>query len=240
MIPAMAQESEDDEVPPRRGEVRLPAAVATLAAIALYAALPNELLIGGRIVLPVLEVALLIALVAANPHRMTRENRLLRLLSVGLAVLIVAANLVALIVLVQALISGEATEGKTLLLAAGQVWATNVIAYGLLFWELDRGGPVRRQVTKRKELPDADFRFPQDEDHDTVVEVARGSSIQGNWVPAFLDYLYLSCTNSSAFSPTDTMPLSSRAKLLMMAESTSALLISVLVIARAVGALQPS
>ena len=138
------------------------------------------------------------------------------------------------------MLSGEASEGKQLLLAAGQVWATNVIAYGLLFWEMDRGGPVRRRVTKRAELPDADFRFPQDEDHDTAPEVARRSSIQGNWLPGFVDYLYMSCTNSSAFSPTDTMPLSSRAKLLMMAESTSALLISVLVIARAVGALQSS
>jgi hypothetical protein len=229
-----------DEVPPRRSEPRLPAAVATLAAIVLYAALPNELLIGPRILLPILETALLIALVAANPRRMNRENRLLRSLSTGLAVLIVLANLGALVFLLDALITGEAQEGRTLLLAAAQVWATNVIAYALLFWEMDRGGPVRRQTTKREDLPLADFRFPQDEDHDTVVEVARGSSIQGNWVPAFLDYLYLSCTNSSAFSPTDTMPLSSRAKLLMMAESTSALLVSVLVIARAVGALQPS
>jgi hypothetical protein len=235
----MAQKSEDDdEVPPRRGEVRLPAAIATVLAIALYAALPNQLLIGGRYILPALEILLLIALVAANPNHLTRENRLLRLLSLGLAVLIVLANLGALLFLLQELISGEAKEGKSLLLAAGQIWATNVIAYGLLFWELDRGGPVRRQVAERKDLPDADFRFPQDEDHDTVTEVARGSSIQGNWVPAFLDYLYMSCTNSSAFSPTDTMPLSNRAKLLMMAESTSALLISVLLIARAVSALQ--
>jgi hypothetical protein len=235
----LAQKSEDDdEVPPRRGEVRLPAAIATVLAIALYAALPNQLLIGGRYILPALEILLLIALVAANPNHLTRENRLLRLLSLGLAVLIVLANLGALLFLLQELISGEAKEGKSLLLAAGQIWATNVIAYGLLFWELDRGGPVRRQVAERKDLPDADFRFPQDEDHDTVTEVARGSSIQGNWVPAFLDYLYMSCTNSSAFSPTDTMPLSNRAKLLMMAESTSALLISVLLIARAVSALQ--
>jgi hypothetical protein len=229
-----------EEDPPRRREARLPAAVATLAAILLYAALPNELLLGPRILLPVLETGLLIALVAANPRHLTRENRLLRSLSVGLAVLIVLGNLGALVFLVGALVTGEAQEGKTLLLAAAQVWATNVIAYALLFWEMDRGGPVRRQVARRGDLLDADFRFPQDEDHDTVTEVARRSSIQGNWVPAFVDYLYVSCTNSSAFSPTDTMPLSGRAKLLMMAESTSALLISVLVIARAVGALQPS
>jgi hypothetical protein len=230
-----------DEVAPRRGEVRTPAAVATLVAIVLYAALPNDLLLGPRIGLPILELLLLIPLVFANPHRMTRENRLLRVLSVGLAGLIVLANFITLIFLLQALIRGKAgtDDGQTLLLAAGQVWATNVIAYGLLFWEIDRGGPVRRSVTPRRKLPDADFRFPQDEDHDTVVEVARGSSIQGNWVPAFIDYLYMSCTNSSAFSPTDTMPLTTRSKVLMMIESTSALLISVLVIARAVSALQP-
>jgi hypothetical protein len=117
------------------------------------------------------------------------------------------------------------------------VWLTNVIVYALAFWELDRGGPVARTRLARNDLPKADFRFPQDEDHDTVVEVNKGSSKVSGWVPTLVDYAYMSVTNSSAFSPTDTMPLSTRAKILMGIESTSALVISVLVIAKGVGSL---
>jgi hypothetical protein len=126
-----------------------------------------------------------------------------------------------------------------MLLAAGQVWLTNIIAFGLIFWELDRGGPVARtQIRERRDLPPADFRFSQDENDDAVDEVAVGASGRSDWVPTLMDYLYVSVTNSTAFSPTDTMPLSVRAKLLMSVESVAALLTSVLVIARAVGALQ--
>jgi len=96
---------------------------------------------------------------------------------------------------------------------------------------------VARTQQDREELPPADFRFSQDENDDAIVEVARGSSGKSDWVPALVDYLYVSVTNSTAFSPTDTMPLSSRAKLLMAAESVSALVLSILVIARAVSAL---
>ena len=127
-----------------------------------------------------------------------------------------------------------------LLLAALQVWLTNVIAFGLLYWELDRGGPVSRTQRPREELPPADFRFPQDEDHDASPEVRRGSAEASDWVPVLADYLYVSVTNSSAFSPTDTMPLLSRTKLLMALQSTSALILSLLVVAHAVGALGQS
>ena len=89
----------------------------------------------------------------------------------------------------------------------------------------------------RAVLPPADFRFPQDEDHDAVDEVAARSAVKSDWSPAFLDYFYVSVTNSSAFSPTDTMPLSHRAKMLMAIESVSALMLSVLVIARGVSLL---
>jgi hypothetical protein len=108
----------------------------------------------------------------------------------------------------------------------------------LLFWSLDRGGPVARGTLAREKLPLADFRFTHDEDDDTVVEVAAGSSKIADWAPTFVDYLYVSTTNSSAFSPTDTMPLTSRAKIFMGIEATAALLTSLLVIARAVGTLK--
>ncbi|MEO7058612.1 MAG: hypothetical protein ABI083_02745 [Lapillicoccus sp.] len=96
---------------------------------------------------------------------------------------------------------------------------------------------MARSELPRCEMPLADLRFSHDEDHDTVEEVRRGSSVDAGWVPVFVDYLYVSLTNSSAFSPTDTMPLTSRLKLLMGTEATAALLISLIVVARAVGSL---
>jgi hypothetical protein len=220
------------------GEPRLPAAAAIVAAIVLYAALPSQLLLGPRFVVPGLELVLFIPLLAANPRRMSRENRWLRRLSITLLLLIAASNLLALILLIRQLVTGEATAPGQLLGAAGQVWFTNVLVFALAFWELDRGGPITRRRMERLGLPSADFRFPQDEDHDAITEVARRSSAKSGWTPGFLDYLYVSITNSSAFSPTDTMPLSARAKLLMAVESVSALIMSVLVVSFAVGLLQ--
>jgi hypothetical protein len=227
------------DAPTRRaGEPRLPAAVAVSAAIVLYAVLPDQLLVAPRIVVPGLEALLFVPLVVANPRRMTRENRWLRRLSIGLVVVIAVANALALVLLIGRLVYGGVSQGRQLLLAAGQVWLTNILVFALAFWELDRGGPVVRATYPRERLPDADFRFPQDEDHDAVREVAARSSMKSGWVPGFIDYLYVSITNSSAFSPTDSMPLSPRAKILMGTESVSAILLSVLVIARGVSLLQ--
>lgn len=199
--------------------------------------LPEPLLVGPRFLIPGLELALLVVLIATNPWRMTRQTRWSRAASLSLAVLVVTSNLITLVLMVAVLVGDQDTAGTSLLLAALQVWATNVIAFGLIYWELDRGGPVTRTQTAREELPLADFRFTQDETQDTVVEVAAGSSVKADWISTFVDYLYLSTTNSSAFSPTDTMPLTSRAKILMGVQATAALVTSLLVIARAVGAL---
>jgi hypothetical protein len=218
------------------GENRWPPAVAVVIAIALYALLPESLIFRPRFLIPSMEALLLAALVATNPTRLTRETRLSRWASLALIGLIIATNFTALGLLVKLLSTGHA-NGGSLLVAALQVWATDVIAFGILFWTLDRGGPVARATLPREQLPLADFRFSHDEDHDAVVEVAAGSSKIADWAPSFVDYLYVSTTNSSAFSPTDTMPLTSRAKILMGLEATSALLTSLLVIARAVGTL---
>src|SRR3954465_1233618 len=220
----------------RTGEPRWRAALAVLVAIALYALLPESLLFAPRLLIPGLELALLVALGAHNPRRLTRETRWSRSASLGLAGLVLLTNLAALGLLVHDLVKSS-PGGADLLLAAFQVWATNVIAFGLLYGELARGGPVARISLPRERLPLADFRFTQDETSGTVVEVAAGSSQKADWIPLFIDYLYLSTTNSSAFSPTDTMPLSSRAKVLMGVQATAALFTSLLVIARAVGAL---
>jgi len=221
----------------RPGEPRLPATCAILAAVALYGLLPTRLIVGPRLVVPVLELLLFVPLLAANPRRMNRQSVLHRRLAIALVLLIAVANGLALILLIRELVGGQARHGPALLLAAGQVWLTNIIMFALAFWEIDRGGPVRRTQTARPDLPPADFRFPQDEDQDAIEEVAAGSSARSGWTPGFIDYLYVSVTNSSAFSPTDTMPLSARAKLLMAAESVSAIVLSVLVIAKGVSLL---
>lgn len=218
------------------GENRLPPAIAVVVAALAYGLLPSELQFGPRLVMPVLSLLLLTALVVTNPVRMNKESRWSRIASTVLACLIIVANLVGLGMLVASLPDKEASA-PALLLGAVQVWLTGVIGFALLYWELDRGGPVARRSKPRSELPPADWRFSQDENDDTVIEVKRSASTTSGWVPTFLDYAYMSLTNSSAFSPTDTMPLSARAKCLMGLQATAALFISLLVVARAVGSL---
>jgi len=212
--------------------------VAVLVAIALYAALPNSLLLGPRFVIPGIETALLIPLIAINPKRLTRETRWSRIVSLALAFVLIVVNLIALGMLLHALTASHVTDGRQLLLAALQVWLTNIVAFGLVYWELDRGGAVARSDRSRTRMQRADFRFTQDEDDDTISEVAAGSSAVSDWVPTFIDYLYVSITNSTAFSPTDTMPLSHRAKAIMSVQGVAALITSLLVIARAVSILK--
>ena len=133
-------------------------------------------------------------------------------------------SLTATGLLMWALATAEITAGQ-LLLNALVVWGTNLIVFGLLFWELDEGGPLRR-VTYGCVTPD--FQFPQDQ--------FPGLAPPG-WRPRLLDYEYVSLTNSLALSPTDAMPLSRRAKSLMGLESLVSNALVVLVIARAVNVL---
>jgi uncharacterized membrane protein len=218
-------------------EWRWPAILAVLIALGLDGALPSEFPAFLRIGVVVLGLVLLIPVTVINPVRLNRQTRWSRALSVTLALVLVVANETALAILIVALVSEKHPNGPADLLAALQVWITNIMAFGLLFWELDRGGPVSRRIDHRGDLPRADFRFPQDEDADTVVEVARRSSVKSDWVPAFADYLYLSLTNSMAYSPTDVMPLSSRVKGLMGLQSAASFVLVALVIARAVSLL---
>jgi hypothetical protein len=217
------------------GENRLPPACAVVVAVVVYALLPSAVLITNRLLIPAVEVLLLIALLVTNPKRMTRQTRWSRWVSIALAILLILTNLVALGLLVSQITDGE--SGGDLLVAAMQIWLTNVIGFALLYWELDRGGPVVRREAERDDLPDADWRFSQDENDDAVIEVSRTSSESGGWIPNFVDYLYVSLTNSSAFSPTDTMPLTSRAKILMGIQATAALLVTLVVVSFAVGSL---
>ena len=209
-----------------RREPRWPATLAVLVAIVLQLVLPRHvaLYLGPRWMIPALEGVLAVALLIANPwHRL--ESRNLRPFSVGLIILINAANLVALGGLVSDLLNGTNAGGRSLVYASVPIWLTNVIVFGLWYWELDRGGPAARL---KAEHPAPDFLFPQQ----TAPGVAPG------WTPTFLDYLYTSFTNATAFSPTDTMPLSPWAKLLMMIQSLASLLTIALVISRAVNILK--
>ncbi|MER6539749.1 hypothetical protein ABT215_39445 [Streptomyces sp900105755] len=164
---------------------------ATLVAIALYLLLPQRLLIAPRYVLPALEGVLLIPLIAINPRRLTRQTRAFRVLSLTLVAVIAASNLLALGALIHDLVSAEVKDGRELLVASLQIWLTNVIVFGLAYWELDRGGPVSRTQAPREELPLADFRFSQDENDEAVQEISDGSSKTSDWVPTLMDYLYV-------------------------------------------------
>jgi hypothetical protein len=143
-------------------------------------------------------------------------------------------NTASLVSVVAALVDGSAKQGTDLLLGAFQIWLVNGIVFGLIYWELDRGGPVVRATAKRQDLPPADFRFPHDENDGAIVEVAASSSKTIDWRPNLVDYLYVACTNSTAFSPTDTMPLKSRTKALMALQAIESLVLSLLVVARGV------
>lgn len=221
----------------RISEHRWPAATALLVALTLYATLPSVFPAALKIVVLVIGLGLFVPLLVANPVRFERETSWSRSASVAQAVVLLVANQVAIIVLIITLVTPEAGSGPRLLLGALQVWATNVIAVGLVLWELDRGGPVSRSALDRPQLPAADLRFSQDEDHDAADEVAAGASKVTDWRPTFVDYLYTSLSNSMAFSASDSMPLSPRAKVLLGLQAFSGFVILALVIARAVSLL---
>jgi uncharacterized membrane protein len=220
-----------------RAEHRWPAVVGVLVALTLYATLPSTFLPALRYSVVAIGLISLIPLIVLNPKRLHRETPWSKYIAAGQALLLVLANEIALVQLVVELVTAKSSDGPTLLLAALQVWVTNVIAFALVYWDMDRGGPVTRRHAARRDIPLADFRFPQDEDHDAVDEVARRSSVKIDWMPGFFDYFYFSLSNSMAFSPTDSMPLSHRAKALMALESFGAFVMLALVIARAVSLL---
>jgi uncharacterized membrane protein len=216
----------------RRGVRRLetedpfwPAQLMLVVVIGLYFALPAELRIGPVWIIPLAEVLLLGGLVFATPRVVTDEHHGRRRLALGLTGLVAAANIAALVLLAHNLLNGPSTSGRALLGGGLIVWTTNVIVFGLWFWELDRGGPAARRL-----YPDAqpDFFFPA---MDPDVPAPKG------WVPSFPDYFYVSITNSTAFSPTDTMPLTIRAKTLMGIQGVVSLVTLGLIVARAVNIL---
>jgi uncharacterized membrane protein len=209
-----------------KSETRWPVVASILVAIALQLLLPNKVLVGlgAKAVVPGIEGVLLLVLLVTNPGRLTSEQRHLRVVGIALVALVSIANTVSLVDLIHALLYDQKTAGRTLVYASVPIWLTNVIAFGLWYWELDRGGPARRTLSTH---PRPDFLFPQ--------MGARGAD--PTWTPDFSDYLYTSFTNATAFSPTDTLPLTRWAKLLMALQSIASLITVAIVISRAVNIL---
>ena len=154
-----------------------------------------------------------------------RETAAHRAASLTLVAVVSAANVASLVLLVHSLLNGVQRAGAELFFAAMQIWLTNVIVFGLWYWELDRGGPSARCRTSHRE---PDFLFPQ---------MTTPAAAPPNWAPRFLDYLYVAFTNATAFSPTDTMPMTTWAKILMAIQSLTSLITVALVAGRAVNVL---
>ena len=209
-----------------RGEPRWPVTLSVIVAIVLQVALPDQLTLLPRYLLPALETALLIGLIVANPVRIERRSQAVRLASIVLIFLITTANALSAVLLIRLIIDGKAGRAVPLLASGAAIWATNVIVFALWYWEFDRGGPVHRA---HGTFQFTDLLFPQM----VSPEVATPE-----WEPQFVDYLYMSFTNATAFSPTDVMPLARWAKLTMLVQSAVSLALGVLVIARAVNILR--
>jgi len=223
--PAAPGEPED---PHHYIEARWPVMVAIVAAVALYATLPDRLTFGPSWLAPAIELALLVPLVLNEPHWHPDAGwpwqRIVAILLVGIINL---SNLASLALLVDSLLTPGAIKasGTELIVQAGQIWLTNILVFGLWYWELDRGGPRARHW---REARPPDFLFPQMSSPDLAPP---------GWMPTFVDYLYVAFTSATAFSPTDTLPLSPNAKLLMGIQSLISLLTIALVAARAVNIL---
>ena len=212
------------------GESRWPPAAALVVYIALNIAirlwLPSQSPVRLPWLLPTVETLLLVVIVWGDPARMARRTPWAHRAAVALVLVLVVAALWATGLLVYDLIKGHGvSQSATKLLASGGiVWLGNNLAFGMLYWLMDSGGPVAR--SRNPTIP-ADFAFTQQ----LSPELA-----PPGWRPVFLDYLHLGFTNATAFSPTDVMPLSHRAKYAMLIQSTVALALVGLIVARAVNA----
>lgn len=213
--------------PPVLGETRWPMAAAVIVSAALTLLLPDDLRLGPRWALPIAEGLLLVALVSADPVRISHRSGALRAVSVALVAVLACGAIWSTVRLTDDLIHGgnETNSASALLLAGASVWASTVLAFSLLYFELDSGGPAARA---HHMPPTPALAFPQQLSPELNAS---------NWRPHYVDYLYLGFTNSTALSPTDVMPLAPWAKIVMTLQSIVSLVILGLVIARAVNVL---
>jgi hypothetical protein len=211
-----------------RRDMFWPAQLTVAAAIALSLDLPSNLTISQTWVIPGIEGVLLAGLVMTTPWVPRHRHRERRRVALTLVSLVTASNLVNLGLLVHVLLHGKVggtNPGSELVLAGAEIWITNVLLFTVLYWELDRGGPFERTGA---EMQRPDFLFPQ------MTEPLLGGM---QWRAAYIDYLYTSFTNATAFSPTDTMPLTPAAKLMMAVQSGASLITLGMVFARAINIL---
>ncbi len=198
------------------------------AALLLDLSLPEKLTLGPTWLLPAFEALLLVGLVLLSPRPRIRHSTVRRRVAIGMIALVSAVNVLSLVLLCHELLHGgiRSASGRPLILAGSVLWITNVLLFGLWYWELDAGGPIERQLN-----PDRppDFLFPQMSDPRLAGE---------GWKPKLIDYMYVSFTNATAFSPTDAMPLTPMVKVLMSAQALTALVTVGLVVARAVNILR--
>ncbi|MET9693340.1 hypothetical protein ABZY81_33675 [Streptomyces sp. NPDC006514] len=202
-------------------------AAAVIASAVLTLLLPDDLRLGPRWTLPLAEGLLLVALISGDPGRISRRSTVLRSVAVALVVVLVGSAIWSTVQLIDDLIHGghETNSANALLLAGGSVWSSTVLAFSLLYFELDSGGPAARA---HHMPPTPALAFPQQLSPELNAP---------HWRPHYIDYLYLGFTNSTALSPTDVMPLAPWAKSVMTLQSVLSLLILGLVVARAVNVL---
>ena len=209
---------------PIRGESRWPMAIAVLALMTLAVVSPGDLALLPGWVLAGIEGLLLLALLIGDPGRIDRDTHSLRLISFTLVAVILLSTLTATVLLLVGLLEGSAVtkNAVNVLVAGGKVWLGNNVAFALLYWQFDSGGPVAR-ARQMKAHPD--FAFPQQLNPELA---------PAGWRPEFIDYLYIGFTNANAFSPTDTMPMTHWAKVAMGTQALISFAVIGLVIARAV------
>ncbi|MCL2418871.1 MAG: hypothetical protein FWD04_06235 [Conexibacteraceae bacterium] len=212
--------------PPPRGEPHWPPQLAIAASIALQLILPHRLVAGPGWLFPALQGLMLAVLIVSSPQRLTAPHSVRRRLALATTVLLSLANGIALVLLAHYMLHHTVANGYELIIAGAEIWLTNVLVFALWYWEGDRGGPGIR-AAGRDGRPD--FQFVQMTDE--------ANRLFPGWRPVFADYLYLSLTNATAFSPTDTMPLSVQAKMLMGLQSLISLVTIGLVVSRAVNIL---
>jgi uncharacterized membrane protein len=193
--------------------------------IVLQLTLTEEVTVGPSWLFPALEGALLVGLVIVSPRAKERHPRVRRRFAIGMIGFVSAANIASLVLLCRSLLHGGKQNGHALILSGIVLWATNVLLFGLWYWEVDRGGPSAR-ANHERDVPD--FMFPQ---------MMNPQFAPKDWMPQLVDYLYVSFTNATAFSPTDTMPLTPTAKWMMSGQALASLVTVGLVVARAVNIL---
>lgn len=217
---------------PGNPESRWPVFLALIAAMILQYAIPLQYTVVPRWPLISLEALLLVALTIINPVRLTRSTKFGKAATLVLLIAITIDNTASAVILDYRILTGQVSNNAAVLLGSGgAVFLTNIIVFGIWYWETDLGGPFGRAGVDERHPKRCfpDFMFPQTDNPALAPK---------DWEPRFLDYLYVSFTNVLAFSPTDTMPLTRRAKAMMALQSLVAVSTLALVIARAINVLK--